>query len=59
MIWDLAKIECVIWEYKINPAMIQKYYINCDTGFALPVVCDFLFPPTKFHKKKLNMVWLL
>ena len=34
MIRDLAEIECVILESKINPAVIREYYIGCDAGFA-------------------------
>ena len=41
MIQDLAEIECVIRESKINPAVIREYYIGCDGGFALSAVRDF------------------
>ena len=43
MIRDLAEIdekECVIREYKTNPAVIREYYIGCDVGFSLSVVRD-------------------
>ena len=34
VIRDLAEIECVIRECKINPAVIRENYIGCDAGFA-------------------------
>ena len=40
VIRDLAELECVIWEYKVNLAVIREYYIDCDVGFAVSVVSD-------------------
>ena len=34
VIRDLAEIDCVIRESKINPAVNREYYIGCDAGFA-------------------------
>ena len=40
MIRDLAEIECVIREYRKNPAVIREFYIGCDAGFSFSVVRD-------------------
>ena len=33
-IWDSAEIECVVREYRKNPAVIREFYIGCDAGFS-------------------------
>ena len=50
MIRDSAEIECVIREYRKNPAVIGQFYIGYEMGFSLSVVRDLGFPPTKFHE---------
>ena len=50
MIRDLAEIEFVIRENKIKSAVIREIYLGYDAKFALSVVCDLSFPPSKFHE---------
>ena len=40
VIRDSAEMERVIREYRKNPAVICEFYIGCDAGFSLYVVCD-------------------
>ena len=40
MIRDLAEIERVIRDYRLNPPVIRESYIGCDAGFSVSEVHD-------------------